>query len=355
MKKVRFILSLVTVLTVLLFAFGMNALARTVDQDELEVTMTSDKPDYTGKERITEILSVRNDRASSVGDLTLRAEIPEGYRLAADSVSEKNHGTLKPGETVTMYITFESVDSPAGGSGVIATEGNTAPAAVIGTEAEATAAPIVPTVPGTKKTSILPIILIIAGILLLLLLGGLIAYLIMRKKRKKKFPDYTDFTGGGGGITLALICASLIAISASSFGVTTAKAAETSVKTIPVLINVTVDGELLTLNAEVSYDLEPSDTSGGSGAVVGGVDKTEIDNTEIAATQGETKAYTPVPGSVPVNNHKSNIFPIIIIAGVILLLLLIGLLIFLLIRKKRKKKNIYTDYTGGSGSGGVML
>ena len=92
----------------------MNVSAASTEQDGLEVSLTTDKSEYSQDDPITATLSVTNTNDAAVSNVSLENMIPEGYSLAEGSEAEKQVESLDAGETVTMSVTYIA-DSSDGG------------------------------------------------------------------------------------------------------------------------------------------------------------------------------------------------------------------------------------------------
>ena len=103
-------------LTVLLCItmMAVPALAASDSQDGFEVTLTTDKEEYSKGEEIAATLTVTNTNDTAVSNVSLENLIPDGYKLADGSEAAKQVESLGAGETVSMTVTYVAEESDAG-------------------------------------------------------------------------------------------------------------------------------------------------------------------------------------------------------------------------------------------------
>ena len=99
--KQRRIFSLVLAFVALLCISGLHAFAVTVIQDGLEVTLVTDKAEYSANEQIKTTLTVKNNNDTAVENVDLETAIPEGYILADKSENKKTVESVAAGESVS--------------------------------------------------------------------------------------------------------------------------------------------------------------------------------------------------------------------------------------------------------------
>lgn len=80
-------------------------------QDGLEVTLTTDKKTYSRSDQIVATLTVTNKNDVAVSNITLENLIPDGYKLADDSMATKRVKSLATGEKVSLTVTYVAEDS----------------------------------------------------------------------------------------------------------------------------------------------------------------------------------------------------------------------------------------------------
>lgn len=104
-------------LTVLLCItmMAVPALAASDSQDGLEVTLTTDKEEYSKGEKIVATLEVTNTNDTAVSNVSLENLIPEGYNLTDGSETAKQVESLGSGETVSLTVSYVAEESDADG------------------------------------------------------------------------------------------------------------------------------------------------------------------------------------------------------------------------------------------------
>lgn len=105
MKNYRrtFALVLTVILTVCLFALPVMAATETAGG--LELTLTTDKAEYTSEENITASLTVKNTTESAIGSLVAEHVVPNGFSVVSGT-SQKSIETLAAGESVTVDVVY---------------------------------------------------------------------------------------------------------------------------------------------------------------------------------------------------------------------------------------------------------
>ena len=85
---------------------GISASAATTTQDGLEVTLTTDKTEYTKNEQITATLNVKNTNSEVVSNVTLETVVPTGFKVVDNASSTKSIGALNTGveEELTVKL-----------------------------------------------------------------------------------------------------------------------------------------------------------------------------------------------------------------------------------------------------------
>ena len=111
MKLTKRISSLLLTFLVLFSLVGISASAATTTQDGLEVTLTTDKTEYTKNEQITATLKVKNTNSEAVSDVTLETVIPTGFKVADNASSIKSVGTLNSNAEEELTIKLVKDDS----------------------------------------------------------------------------------------------------------------------------------------------------------------------------------------------------------------------------------------------------
>lgn len=268
-------------LTVLLciIVMAIPALAASDSQDGLEVTLTTDKEEYSKGEKIAATLTVTNTNNTAVSNVSLENLIPEGYKLSDGSEATKQVESLGAGETISLTVTYVAEKSdtneeqPGAGDdnngntekpdtgdnsgntgnigenkGNITTGGGTDKGKKSNVESgkkNNTAGSKDTTKKATEKTSLTPTTgdntNIAAWVVLLLLAGSGIVVLILKKKKNgKKFLSL-------------FLCLTMLGTISMGFS-TSAEAAEVENKSISISKNILVDKNELEIKAIVKYD-----------------------------------------------------------------------------------------------------
>ena len=89
----------------------MNVFAASTKQDGLEVSITTDKENYIGNEKITATLSVKNTNTTDVTDVTMETAIPDGYRIDDGLSNIKKLETLAPNKTEELKVVYVSASN----------------------------------------------------------------------------------------------------------------------------------------------------------------------------------------------------------------------------------------------------
>lgn len=100
-------LTAIAVSSLMMFSIaGMNVFAASTTQDGLEVTLITDKNDYSESDSITTILTVRNTNNNSVMNVSMGNDVPDGYILSDASENVKTLDKLEPKATVELKSTY---------------------------------------------------------------------------------------------------------------------------------------------------------------------------------------------------------------------------------------------------------
>lgn len=106
MKKAKKILALLFVFVVLISISCIDSFAASITKDDLEVTLVTDKDNYEVTDQIKTTLTVKNEGDTAVNDVNMENLLPDGYKLADKSVSQKTVESLSAGETATLTSTL---------------------------------------------------------------------------------------------------------------------------------------------------------------------------------------------------------------------------------------------------------
>lgn len=112
MSKFKKLITVVTIITVLLCISGLQTFAATVTQDNLEVTLITDKEEYSENEQIKTTLTVKNNNDTDVTNVDLETALPEGYKFADKSENKKTVDSIAVGESVSLDITLVKKSMP---------------------------------------------------------------------------------------------------------------------------------------------------------------------------------------------------------------------------------------------------
>ncbi|MGN0499347.1 MAG: VWA domain-containing protein [Acutalibacteraceae bacterium] len=109
MAKLKKLSAIIVALVIMLSVASVQAFAATTTQDGLEVSLTTDKEEYSKNDQIVATLSVKNTNDTSVTNVSLENFIPNGYKLADKMQAIKQLETLNSGETATFAVTYVPV------------------------------------------------------------------------------------------------------------------------------------------------------------------------------------------------------------------------------------------------------
>lgn len=211
MKKLG---SYLVIISLLLTALTTTGFAQTITQDEITVTLTTDKEEYSKDEEIKASLTITNNGSVEITNVISHISATEGYVLSENSSSTNRIDSLAAGEenTVDTNYTTSTYDEPS-------TDDETSD-----------------TVQTGYKSNIA--ILVIA-----LFVSGIGIPLLLKSKKAKKY------------IALFL-CVTMLSTAIPFVGIQSVSAETTTeTKTIEVSKNVLVDGEEVEIKAVVSYDI----------------------------------------------------------------------------------------------------
>jgi hypothetical protein len=107
MKDYRRILAVVLTVILSVCLFVLPAMAATETANGLELTLITDKAEYTAAEQITASLTIKNTTAAPVTGLVIKHQIPEGIKTLSGDV-EKIIPSLGAGESVTLQVVLQA-------------------------------------------------------------------------------------------------------------------------------------------------------------------------------------------------------------------------------------------------------
>ena len=113
MKNVKRIFVITFMLAFIISISSINAFAATVTQDNLEVTLVTDKEKYAEDEQIKTTLTVKNNNDTTVTNVDLETALPDGYKLADKSENKKTVDSIAAGESVSLNVVLEKDSTPA--------------------------------------------------------------------------------------------------------------------------------------------------------------------------------------------------------------------------------------------------
>lgn len=92
---------------------ALPAMATHMVHEGLDVTIVMDKEQYDDGEPITATITVKNTNNVSVTITNLEQLIPDGYRLAENSLASMKNIELGAGQTVVLEVTFQGEETAA--------------------------------------------------------------------------------------------------------------------------------------------------------------------------------------------------------------------------------------------------
>ena len=106
MKASKILTVFLTAIFLSLTMVAIPAFAASTTEDGLEVTLFTDKKEYSQGEQITAILTVKNTGEITISNVSLENIVPVGYKLVEGSEVSKQVENLEPGNTVTHTVTY---------------------------------------------------------------------------------------------------------------------------------------------------------------------------------------------------------------------------------------------------------
>lgn len=116
MRKMKKILTFFMTLVFCMGLFSSPVFAAESQQDGLKVELVSEQSEYKSNEDISVTLSVTNTSDQTVSNVSLENLVPEGYKLASESQTNKTVNEIRPGETITLKSVFTSTDEQLAGT-----------------------------------------------------------------------------------------------------------------------------------------------------------------------------------------------------------------------------------------------
>lgn len=116
MKKTSKILVLVLSVILCMSMLATSALAQTVEQDGLKLTLTTDKTEYAVGEQILVSLKAENILDEPISNVSLKIEAPNGLSIAAGT-AEKKLESLNAGASEELEVTYKIDAAPTTADG----------------------------------------------------------------------------------------------------------------------------------------------------------------------------------------------------------------------------------------------
>lgn len=235
MKRVKKTLAFLLAMVLCLSMTAMNVSAASSEQDGLEVTLETDKAQYSKSEQITATLTVTNTNDESVSNITMESIIPEGYFLADNTEAVKQLESLGAGESVLMTVTYiadsSDEENPSVGNTNNGNSGNKDD--TNGNSNTQSSGSNVQTGDNTNLVFWI-VVAAIAG-------AAMVVAIVTRKKK------------GGKKLLSLFLCFALTGTMFSGIS-TSVNAADIETKTISISHNIKIDNTELQLEASVTYD-----------------------------------------------------------------------------------------------------
>lgn len=103
MKKLLF----ATINTMLLIIFMITpVMAATTTQDGLNVTLSTDKTNYSNEDTINATVTVENQNSYAITGIEINSIIPKGYSLKDGELSQKSIESLNPGDKFELSVKY---------------------------------------------------------------------------------------------------------------------------------------------------------------------------------------------------------------------------------------------------------
>lgn len=107
MKTISRFFAITFIFAVLLSISNLSAFAKTVTQDNLEVSLVADKESYSENEQIKTTLTVKNNNDTAVSNVDLETALPEGYKIADKAENKKKVDSIASGEKISLDVALE--------------------------------------------------------------------------------------------------------------------------------------------------------------------------------------------------------------------------------------------------------
>ena len=233
-KVMKVVKKFTTFLLMLILCISLTAIpafAESLTQDGLEVTLITDKSEYSQSEQIVTTLTVKNTNDFAIKNVLLENAVPEGYKLAENSDLKKQVESLGTGETVSVKVTYISEYSDDSEN---QSSNGTNTSTLSGEQDSNSSDSSLAT--GDNSNIIFWIVALV------LACGGIIVAIVLKKKFGKKLLSLFLCLMIGGTMTIGTVIP--------------AEAEELQQKSISVSENIKVDGEDLVIGGVVKYAID---------------------------------------------------------------------------------------------------
>ena len=231
MKVVKKFMAFLLMLILCISMTAIPAFAKSLTQDGLEVTLITDKSEYSQSEQIITTLTVKNTNDFAIKNVSLENAVPEGYKLAENSDLEKQVESLGTGETVSIKVTYISEYSDDSEN---QSSNGTNTSTLSGEQDSNSSDSSLAT--GDNSNIIFWIVALV------LACGGIIVAIVLKNKFGKKLLSLFLCLMIGGTMTIGTVIP--------------AEAEELQQKSISVSENIKVDGEDLVIGGVVKYAID---------------------------------------------------------------------------------------------------
>lgn len=231
MKVVKKFTSFLLMLILCISLTAIPAFAESLTQDGLEVTLITDKSEYSQSEQIVTTLTVKNTNDFAIKNVSLENAVPEGYKLAENLDLKKQVESLGTGETVSVEVTYISEYSDDSEN---QSSNGTNTSTLSGEQDSNSSDSSLAT--GDNSNIIFWIVTLV------LACGGIIVAIVLKKKFGKKLLSLFLCLMIGGTMTIVTVIP--------------AEAEELQQKSISVSENIKVAGEDLVISGVVKYAID---------------------------------------------------------------------------------------------------
>ena len=241
MKNAKRFFVITFMLAFIMSISSINAFAATVTQDNLEVTLVTDKEKYAEDEQIKTTLTVKNNNDTAVTNVDLETALPDGYKLADKSENKKTVDSIAAGESVSLDVTLEKDNTKKDSTpSEPSTDPKSSTNPVSGGNSGSSGTTTGGTTTNGSAVQTGQGFLVLGIVLLVLLSAGILFVFVYRRKHL------------GKKILSVILCIGVVGSSAFLIRVP-AKAEETTVKSISISETVKIGKNELTIVSFVKY------------------------------------------------------------------------------------------------------